>query len=219
MSLPRTRMGLLAGRARLGLARQGQALLERKRDALLRELYREVPTIYAATEEIEAAAGAARLALTQARTWLGAEPVAAAAAASLRDILVELDTTMVMGLAVPAVAPRSLVRSPTARGRAVQTSGPAVELAAERFEEEATIAIRLATMESRLRRLAREIRRTNSRVNALRTRIVPRLEAETRAVALALDQRDRDDRHRFKRVKALRAVTRATPLPGPRRGL
>lgn len=205
MSLPRTRMGLLTGRARLRLARQGQSLLERKRDALLRELYREVPMVYAATEELEAAAGAARLALTQARTWLGTEPLAAAASASQREVTVELDTTTVMGLAVPAVAPRNLVRSVTARGRAVVASGPSVELAAERFEEEATVAIRLATMESRIRRLAREIRRTNSRVNALRTRIVPRLEAESAAVALALDQRERDDRHRFKRVKALRA--------------
>lgn len=205
MSLPRTRMGLLTGRARLRLARQGQSLLERKRDALLRELYREVPMVYAATEELEAAAGAARLALTQARTWLGTEPLAAAAAASERDLTVDLDTTTVMGLAVPAVAPRSLVRSVAARGRAVVATGPSVELAAERFEEEATVAIRLATMESRIRRLAREIRRTNSRVNALRTRIVPRLAAETAAVTLALDQRERDDRHRFKRVKALRA--------------
>ena len=205
MSLPRTRMGLLTGRARLSLARQGQALLERKRDALLRELYREVPTVFAASEELAAAAGAARLALTQARTWLGPEPVAAAAAASIRDISIDLDTTIVMGLAVPAVAPRNLVREVDARGRAPLASGPAVELVAQRFEEEATVAIRLATIEARIRRLAREIRRTNSRVNALRTRIVPGLEAETRTIALALDQREREDRHRFKRVKALRA--------------
>lgn len=205
MSLPRTRMGLLTGRARLSLARQGQALLERKRDALLRELYREVPMVFAAGEELSATAGAARLALTQARTWLGGEPLAAAATAAVRDISVELDTAMVMGLAVPAVAPRNLVRAPEERGRDPFASGPAVELVAQRFEEEATVAIRVATIEARVRRLAREIRRTNSRVNALRTRIVPALEAETRAIALALDQREREDRHRFKRVKELRA--------------
>jgi V/A-type H+/Na+-transporting ATPase subunit D len=206
MSLPRTRMGLLTGRSRLALARQGQALLERKRDALLRELYREVPMVFAAAEELSAAASAARLALTQARTWLGAEPVAAAAAAAQRDVSIELDTSMVMGLAVPAVAPRNLVRTVAARGRAAQASGPSLELVAERFEVEATVAIRLATIESRVRRLAREVRRTNSRVNALRTRIVPALEADTRAVALALDQREREDRHRFKRVKVLRSA-------------
>lgn len=205
MSLPRTRMGMLAGRARLRLARQGQGLLERKRDALLRELYREVPMVYAATEELNAAAGAARLALVEARTWVGRETVAAAASAAQGEVPIDLDTTTVMGLAIPAVVPRSLVRSAVGRGRAVGASGAALELVAERFEQEVTIAIRLATIEARVRRLAREVRRTNSRVNALRTRVIPRLEAETKMVALALDQRERDDRHRFKRVKSLRA--------------
>ena len=75
-------MSLLAARAQLGLAELGQELLEEKRDALLRELYREVRVVYAAQEELESAAGAARLALDEARVWLGQEPVAAAAAAA-----------------------------------------------------------------------------------------------------------------------------------------
>jgi vacuolar-type H+-ATPase subunit D/Vma8 len=43
-------------------------------------------------------------------------------------------------------------------------------------------------------------------VNALRTRIVPGLEAETRAIRLALEQHEREDRFRLKRVKAHRAA-------------
>jgi V/A-type H+-transporting ATPase subunit D len=197
-------MALLAGRARLALARQGQALLERKRDALLRELYREVPTVFAASDELAAAADAARMSLDEARAWLGTETLAAAGIASRRDVAIDVETTMVMGLAVPAVEPRSLVRRPGARGRDPLLSGPAIEVAAQRFEQELTVAIRLATIEARVRRLAREIRRTNSRVNALRTRIVPGLEAETRAIAFALEQREREDRYRFKQVKRLR---------------
>ena len=204
MSQPRTRMALLAGRQRLALARQGQSLLERKRDALLRELYREVTTVFAASDELAAAANAACMSLDEARAWLGGEPVAAAGVASRRDVSIEIETTVVMGLAVPSVVPRSLVRSPRARGRDPLVSGPAIELAAQRFEQELTVAIRLASIEARVRRLAREIRRTNSRVNALRTRIVPALEAETRAIAFALEQREREDRYRFKRMQALR---------------
>jgi len=209
VSLPRTRMGLITGRARLALARQGQALLERKRDALLRELYREVPTVFAAGEELAAAADAARMALDEARVRHGFEPVAAAAAASRRDVDVALLTTSVMGLPVPAVEPRNLVRSADSRGRDPLLTGPVIELAAQRFEQEITVAIRLATVEARIRRLAREIRRTNSRVNALRTRIVPGLVAETRATAFSLEQREREDRYRFKRVKSLRVAHRA----------
>ena len=49
-------------------------------------------------------------------------------------------------------------------------------------------------------------------MNALRTLIVPRLERDTRTIELALEQRERDDRFRLKRVKsqrARRAVSRA----------
>lgn len=205
MSAPATRMALLAGRSRLALARQGRDLLEQKRDALLREFYRDVRIVVAQHEELEAAAGAARMALDSAHVWLGQEAVAAAAAAAAGEISVEVESTTIMGVAVPAVVPRDLVRHPEARERSPLVSGPSLELVAERFEEVLTIAIRLATMEARVRRLAREIRRTSSRVNALRTRVIPALEADTRAIELGLEQREREDRFRLKRVKAARA--------------
>ncbi len=207
MNGSRSRMALLLGKARLELARQGQSLLEQKRDALLREFYREVPLVFASYEELDRAAAAARLALVEAEVRLGDVVVSAAAALPPdREEGVELLPLTVLGVPVPAVAPRDLVRTPDGRGRALAASGPALELAALRFEEELTIAIRQATVEARVRRLAREIRRTRSRVNALRTRIVPRLEDETRAIELALEQRERDDRFRLKRVKTRRAA-------------
>lgn len=209
MSRAATRMALLAGRARLSLARGGRDLLEQKRDALLREFYRDVRTIVAQHEELEAAAGAARLALDSSRVWLGHEAVAAAASAVDGEIVVEVEPVTIMGVAVPAVAPRDLVRHADARDRSPLVSGPSLELAAERFEEVLTIAIRLATMESRVRRLAREIRRTSSRVNALRTRVIPELEADTRAIGLGLEQREREDRFRLKQVKRARTRTAA----------
>ena len=204
MSQPRTRMALLAGRAQLALARQGQELLEEKRDALLREFHREVRTILATLDDLEAAAGAAQRALDEARIRHGPGVVAAAAAAAAGEILIHVESQTVMGVPVPVIAPRDLVRAPDARGRALEATGPAVELAAERFEQELSVAIRVASMEARARRLAREIRRTSSRVNALRTRVIPGLEAETHAIAFALEQREREDRFRMKRVKALR---------------
>lgn len=213
MSLQRTRMALLAARSRLGLARQGQALLEQKRDALLREFYREVRFVFAAREELDEAARAARLALDEARVRLGSETVAAAAMGASGDVAIELEATTVMGVPVSTIAPRSLVRRVEARGRDPAVSGPALELAAERFEEELAVAIRLATVEARVRRLAAEIHRTTSRVNALRTLVVPRLEDEVRTIAFSLEQREREDRFRLKRVKAARA-RRVEPVAG-----
>jgi V/A-type H+/Na+-transporting ATPase subunit D len=209
VSGPATRMALLAGRSRLALARQGRDLLEQKRDALLREFYRDVRIVVAQHEELETAAGAARVALDSAHAWLGGDAVAAAAAAAAGEVAVEIESTTVMGVAIPAVTPRDLVRHPDSRDRAPIVSGASLEIVAERFEEVLTVAIRLATMEARVRRLAREIRRTSSRVNALRTRVIPALEAETRAIELGLEQREREDRFRLKRVKRSRAAVAA----------
>ena len=199
-------MQLLATRSQLGVARLGEALLEQKREALLRELYREVRIVFAAQEDVEAAAAAARLALEGARVHLGPETVAAAASAARGEVTVELTVANIMGVPVPVIEPRSLVRSPVERGRAPEASGPALELAAERFEEELTLALRLASMESRVRRLAREIRRTSSRVNALRTRVIPELAGEVRAIAFVLEQHEREDHHRLKSVKRMRSA-------------
>ena len=213
MSGGRTRMALLAGRAQLVLARQGHRLLEEKRDALLRELYREVRVVRAAHEEMESAMSAARLALEEARVRLGAETVAAAAAAATGEIRVDIEAVTVMGVSAPAITPRSLVRALPSRGRAVEASGPVLELVAERHEHALTVALRVATLEVRVRRLAREVRRTSTRVNALQTRVIPDLERETRVIALALEQREREDRFRLKRVKTQRAARRAA-APG-----
>jgi V/A-type H+-transporting ATPase subunit D len=201
-------MALLVGRARLTLARQGQQLLEQKRDALLREFHRDARMIFAAHDELEAAAAAARFALEEARVRLGEDTVASAAAAGTGEITVHVDWQTVMGVPVPVVEPRDLVRHPAARGRDPEATGPALELAAERFEQELSVAIRIASMEVRARRLAREIRRTSSRVNALRTRVIPDLEAETQAIAGTLEQREREDRFRLKRVKTHREQAR-----------
>jgi V/A-type H+-transporting ATPase subunit D len=204
-------MALLSGRAQLALARQGRQLLEEKRDALLREFHRGVRILLDTHDDLDAAAAAARLALDEARVRHGALTVAAAAGAGSGDIPVEVGTQTVMGAPVPVIEPRNLVRNPASRGRAPDASGPAIELAAERFEEELEVAIRVASMEARARRLAREIRRTSSRVNALRTRVIPGLETETRMIAFAIEQREREDHFRLKRVKAARSRAGAQP--------
>lgn len=204
MTRPRTRMELLAVRSRLALAKQGRELLEQKRDALMLEFYREVRTVYAAHVELETAAGAARHALEEARVLLGTDTVSAAAADVVGGVNVDVEVVTVMGVHVPAVSSRELVRTPAARGRAPAVSGPALEMAAEAYEHEVTVAVKVASMEARARRLAREIRRTSSRVNALRTRVIPHLEAETKAISQALEQHERDDHFRLKRVKSRR---------------
>jgi vacuolar-type H+-ATPase subunit D/Vma8 len=59
----------------------------------------------------------------------------------------------------------------------------------------------VATYELRLRRLAEEIGATNRRVNALATIVIPRLRAEVRLIVTRLEERERQEIYRLKRIK------------------
>src|SRR3989304_4518903 len=61
--------------------------------------------------------------------------------------------------------------------------------------------IQLAESERRLTRLAAEIQRTSRRVNALEHVLIPRLTAERDYIQITLDERERADHFRLKRVK------------------
>ncbi len=206
MSGRRTRMALLTARAQLGLARQGQSLLEHKRDALLREIHDGIRHLDADRQRLDDAAAEAARALSDARTWHGEEPIAAAAAAAAPVVAAELVQAPVLGVAVPVVSAPDPRRRAGERGRDPLSDGIAVEVAADRFEAELAAVMQVASSEARVRSLARDARQTSRRVNALRFRVVPALEVEVRTLAFALEQRERDDQFRLKLMKSRRTT-------------
>ena len=83
-------------------------------------------------------------------------------------------------------------------------SSAAIDTAAGCFETELELLLELASTELRLRRLVEEIAATTRRVNALEFVVIPRLQNETRSIEAVLDERERQDRFRLKRVKERR---------------
>lgn len=197
-----TRMELLARRGQLALAREGRDLLKDKRNALWKELLKTMDVVLRESGELEAAAGRARQALALAEAFDGREAVEAAAFAAHRPLSIEVTPTTVMGLSVPNVVPPPLTRAPAQRGYSLATTSAWIDAAAEGYEETLAVALDLAAREVRLRRLADEIRKTTVRVNALETVLLPRLEAECAYIERVLDEREREDLFRLKRVKA-----------------
>ena len=209
-------MALLLARSQLGLARQGQSLLEHKRDALLREVHDGMRRVDAGRAELDGAGLLAGRALAEARVGHGDDSVAAAAVAAAGQVSAEIGTATIMGASVPVVAAADPRRRAGERGRDPLSVGVAVELAAERFESELALAVDLASAEARLRGVAREARQTSRRVNALRFRVVPALQAEVRTLAFTLEQREREDHFRLKLMKSRRSArnVRAPAPPG-----
>lgn len=117
---------------------------------------------------------------------------------------VEVKTRNVMGVPVPLIEAESFKRSAGERGGyAFVSSSARVDLAAEKFEEVLDLAVRLAEVEETLKRLAKEIEVTKRRVNALEYIIIPRMEATVKFIKQRLDEMERENFFRLKRVKAL----------------
>jgi V/A-type H+-transporting ATPase subunit D len=209
-----TRMNLLLRRGQVQLARQGRELLEQKREALLHEFSRVVEEAMRGSDRLDDLAAEATSALELARALDGAPAVRSAAMAARGSVQVDVRGATVMGVPVPVVERIGPRRGPLERGYSLLATSSRIDEVADRFEDELDVIIELATVETRLRRLGDEIRATSRRVNALENTVIPRLEAEMRYIGGVLEEREREDVFRLKRVK--RAIAASTRSKGAR---
>lgn len=196
-----TRMELLAKKAQMALANQGRELLEQKRSALMRELLREAESALAGSDALYRAAGAAQQALARAEVAAGPEAVRSAAMATRGELALEVRTTNVMGVSVPVIEQKRVARLALGRGYSPTGTSVTIDEAASAFEAEVETIIQLAQSQLRLARLAAEIQSTSRRVNALEHVLIPRLTAECAHILMALDEAERADHFRLKRVR------------------
>jgi len=196
-----TRAELLAKKIQIALARQGRDLLEEKRNALLRELMRTAKQVMRSSDELEQTVGEASTALAMAEAIDGPETVRSAAFAARGQVTLEVTGMNVMGVPVPVIERKSVARNPLNRGYSLPTVSSRIDAVAEAFETLLDQTIEVADSEMRLRRLAEEIGRTTRRVNALDNVLIPRLETQRNYVQMVLEEREREDLFRLKRVK------------------
>jgi V/A-type H+-transporting ATPase subunit D len=194
-------MELLAHRAQIELAQQGRDLLQQKQTALMKELLKIADTVLQKSDALQSAATEAHKALARAEVMAGVNAVHSAALASSAELPLEVTTTTVMGVRVPHIEQKRISRSCLGRGYSIVGTSTAIDEAASAFEIEVDSIIQLAESELCLTRLAKEIQSTLRRLNALDQFLIPRLEAELDYIQSTLDEHERSDHFRLKRVK------------------
>jgi V/A-type H+-transporting ATPase subunit D len=199
--LKATRAEMLQKKAQIALARQGRDLLTEKRNALMQELRRTAEQAIRGGEELERRVGEADTALALAEALDGPEAVRSAAFAAQGQLSLAVKAVNLMGVTVPRIEQRSAARGPLSRGYSLPSVSSRVEATARAFEVLIDLVIQLAESEMRVRRLAEEIGRTTRRVNALDNVLLPRLSAELSYIQMVLEEREREDLFRLKRVK------------------
>ena len=192
-----TRMNLLARRSQFALASRGVDLLQKKRDALVREFFALVHETVEARKELNTLAREAHEALLLANSFDGPQTVEAV---SLSEPLVssaEAEFSNIWGTRVPRLSgdwPDGPAMSPIALGGSTVAAQAA-------FKNLARALVRVANTESRLRRIGEEIKKTARRVNALEQAVIPGIRSQIRHIEQVLDQQEQEDIFRLKRIK------------------
>jgi V/A-type H+-transporting ATPase subunit D len=204
-----TRTELLTRRAQIRLAEQGAAMLRSKREVLLREFLKELKSFSSQRDKMRSAVVKAVQSLLAAIALDGTETLSSVASATRQTVTVELKQQNIWGARVVNVKSDYSVRASESRGYTPYTVSARIDETAERFEQVVEHAIRVAPAEHKLAVLAEHIRKTSRRVNALEQRLLPGLHEQIHFIRHTLDQREREDTFRLKRLKHKK--TRAEP--------
>jgi V/A-type H+-transporting ATPase subunit D len=197
---PPTRHALLRVGRRLERVRTAAELLTRKRSALVNELFRTARPVLDAREAIEWQAAVAYSTLLHAEADRG-HALLHAFSMPMRELQVELRPTQAWGLAGAAIVARDRVRrSAVERSAAPGPAGPAATATATEFEVLTELLLDAASRELLIRRLAHALAETSRRVNLLENRVAPRLASEIKRIGSTLEEREREEQLRYRRL-------------------
>jgi len=211
-----TRMELIKKNGQIKLAEQGRDLLREKMDALIQEFFQIMVSVSKSREELEIAAVAAQRSLCVAEAVDDIVALKSASFATKRALTLDIRGKNIMGVPVPLVERKSVSKSVLERGYSMIGTSGRIDEAAERYETELDLIIGLAETETSLRRLGDEIQNNRRRVNALEQVLIPELKRQAKYIKVAIEEREREDLFRLKKVKKLlerRKAAKKKPSP------
>lgn len=197
-----TRMELLTLKERRELAARGYELLREKQDALVREFFAILSEARKYREEMETTLTEAFVSLMEAKLVEGGAKLEELALGAKSPIDFDVETRNMMGVTVPIFRITQQEEEAQLHYSLAGTSA-AVDKAAQKVRTALDKIVRLAEIEATVKRLAAEIEKTKRRVNALNYVVLPRINNTIRYIELMLEEQEREDLFRMKRVKAM----------------
>lgn len=195
---PPTRSNLMGARETLARAREGHEVLDRKRQLLASELVHTAHDAYRIEAEVQALLQVAYAALEVARLDIGREHLEWAALSVNSTIEVDIRPSSVMGVVIPQVTSAG---RPPENPYGLGNTTVALDEAAARFRDVVARIPELAEAVTTVWRLAGELQRTQRRVNALEYILIPDYAQTVTAIEASLEEHEREELYRMKRVK------------------
>jgi V/A-type H+-transporting ATPase subunit D len=192
-----TKGNLIGSKKSLELAKVGFDLLDKKRNILIRELMTLIDHANEIQQTIDVSYSKAYLALQEANMTLGiCEELASTVPV---DESLRLSYRSVMGVEIPIVFIEESKMNSIPFG--IVSSNSVLDKAYKLFLEVKQKTAELSEVENSVYRLAKSIKKTQKRANALKNIIIPRFEKIVKFINNVLDEKEREDFSRLKVIK------------------
>ena len=197
-----TRSELINLKRKIQLSERGYKILKMKRDGLILEFFKVLAEAKDSRgdllEKYQRAAGM----MAMANTVEGAIGVKSAAFSVGEVPEITLKSKNIMGVIVPNIESSKVKKSLVDRGYGVLGTSPVIDQTASAFEDLVESIIESAEIETTMKRLLDEIEKTKRRVNALEFKVIPELTAARDFIKMRLDEMEREELFRLKKIKA-----------------
>jgi V/A-type H+-transporting ATPase subunit D len=198
-----TRMELLKLRQRVSLAQKGHDLLREKMDALVIEFFEVLKKIGDARSAALNQLSLAYRALSVCSAVVGTIETRQASREAKHELEIEISTRNIMGIVVPTLELEGVKRNALSRGYSLHFTSALLDDASKEFEKALGLLVKLAELEESANSIAKELEKTKRRVNALEYLLIPSLRANVKFIEMRLDEMERENFSRLKRIKAM----------------
>lgn len=194
-----TKSNLMKARHRFGFSTKGFDLLDKKRNVLIKEMMGLIDYATTVQKEIQDVYEEAYEALRFANITLGVNTVEEIAISIPKSEDYEVLLTSVMGVEIPEVRYR--------KGKFQVSYGffrtnAALDTAVRKFRKVRFLTYELAEAETKVYKLAMEIKKSQKRANALEKIQIPKYKGLVKKIEDTLEEKEREDFFRLKRVKS-----------------
>jgi V/A-type H+-transporting ATPase subunit D len=197
-----TRMDLLETRKKLVLAEKGHKLLEEKRDALVEKFFDIIDKRNQLSKGLDEEFKGAFLSLIQAQMILGEKKVEEASFLNEDIGEISFETDNIMGVKIPKMNTDEIKTDLKPAYGFFETCSK-LDDSKKSFSRLLIKLIELADLEAGIKSLTVEIEKTKRRVNVLENNLIPKLHATRKYIEMQLEEREREDFFRRKRIKAI----------------
>jgi V/A-type H+-transporting ATPase subunit D len=196
-----TRSELIKLQRKIKLSNTGYKILKKKRDGLVMKLFDMVEEAKEAQETLEESYEVAKKLLGMTLAFEGEITVASCALIKKGTPEFFLEGQNIMGVQVPKISDLSVKTEIKERGYSILSTSSKIDETVEEYEKVLEYVAKAVEAESTLKKVLNEIEVTKRRVNALDTKIIPKLESQKKFIVFRLEELERENTFRLKMIK------------------